>query len=311
MAGIFTLEPETLGRLGPDEAVEAFRDLLWCQARLRSFPVTKIDISGDIYTADGGIDAEIDEFNLGDADELFVIGGTRFQIKAGTGASPWQRSWAKSELFNSKDETKENLGSGVRRCFDEHGRYVLACFGIDFTPEQLRQAKAHFRALLDACGYSSPKVAIWGQSELAALFSSFPSLTLKLTRRSPYEFQTHLDWGLDTEMSRALFLGPKQEALVREIRECLLGTEVDHIRLIGEPGVGKTRIAYEATNVDELRSVVAYVRDAEDFPKSPFFNALLRSQDVGFVILVVDECATRDRASIWRARRQSSWRLPP
>jgi hypothetical protein len=42
--GIFTLSTEDMGRLGPAEAVQAFRELLWADATALSIAKTLIDV---------------------------------------------------------------------------------------------------------------------------------------------------------------------------------------------------------------------------------------------------------------------------
>jgi hypothetical protein len=43
---IFTLSTEDMGRLGPAEAVQAFRELLWVEAIALSIAKTFIDVPG-------------------------------------------------------------------------------------------------------------------------------------------------------------------------------------------------------------------------------------------------------------------------
>jgi hypothetical protein len=59
--------------------------------------------------------------------------------------------------------------------------------------------------------------------------------------------------------------------------------------------------------VEDLAPQVIYVPHAEDFQqRSQLFNALLRSDNDFFVILVIDECSAKERASIWDVMRRRS-----
>jgi hypothetical protein len=256
-----------------------------------------------INISDKGIDAEISDSSPTDHDDLLIRGGTFFQIKAGTSAKPWQPAWVRRELFGKKANgtSLDDLGAAVRRCFESESRYVFVCFGVDMTSQQVHEARDNFVSSMEQCGFVNPQVEIWGQGQIAPMFNSFPSLVLEMNGIGQAGFQTHASWGMNDDMRRPLFLGPEEEGHVERIRECLLGSDIQHIRLIGEPGVGKTRIAFEATKTDELRPLVAYANSADEFLKTPIFQALLNTDFPGYVIAVVDECGARDRASIWNA----------
>src|SRR5207253_6278709 len=66
-------------------------------------------------------------------------------------------------------------------------------------------------------------------------------------------------------------------------------------RLLGEPGVGKTRMALELTRADNLAPVTLYLRDGRALLKSSFLNELIQDHAYHFVVLVVDECPQKDR----------------
>src|SRR3989304_5832207 len=113
------------------------------------------------------------------------------------------------------------------------------------------------------------------------------------------EFQSHASWSLTDTMTPTLHLGESQLHLIEELLQYLRADEIRHIRLIGEPGLGKTRLILEATSKADLSPLVIYVSNAEDFQKSHFFHVLLRSDNQFYVILVIDECPSKERASIW------------
>ena len=79
---------------------------------------------------------------------------------------------------------------------------------------------------------------------------------------------------------------------------------LDIFGVIGEPGLGKTRLALEAVASEDIAPQVLYVPHAEDFQRSQLFNELLRKDAASNVALVVDECSEKERASIWNAFRE-------
>ena len=249
MNTFLTVTPEMLARSTPEFAIEIFRDMLWCHARRKGIPLSKVHISLDTNRPDGGIDASVDNDNgMTATDEFLTTGGSHYQIKAGKNAKPWQESWLKTELLGqSNAEVKEtSLGAAVLRCLRANGRYVLACFGCDPLPEEIARAKEHLQTIFAQCGYSNACVDVWGQTTLISYLVALPSLCLKIAGRDNAVFFTHESWKLSDQMSKSLHLGDQQTRMVAEIRALLRGSTVRHIRIIGEPGLGKTRLVLEA-----------------------------------------------------------------
>ncbi len=282
-------------------AVRRFRNLLWCEARRGSLPSHKVVVSLDTNVSDGGIDAKIE--GVTSADSLLISGNSYYQIKTGKGFKPWQISSLKKELIGMAraKPTRELLGKAVKTCLDKKGRYVLVTFGYDLTPLQHSNTRQTIEELFRTCGYSSPTVEVIGQGQLVGLFSSYPSLCLELLDRADFAFQTVDGWKMNEDMSLGLQLADSQKGFVEDIRSTVRGAEFQHIRVIGEPGIGKTRLVLEAMSADELSSATIYVPLAEDFQKSQLFNELLRPDRRYYAQLVIDDCAERDRASIWHA----------
>lgn len=304
------VDPRSLSGLSAEEAVAVFGSLLRCSARWHSVPLTAITISMRVDVADGGIDAEVGDGAPVDVQDPIIRGQSFFQIKAGISATPWQKGWIRKELFGmARNVSKDALGSAIRQCFDLSGRYVLVCFGADLTGLQRRQAIGHLRAFLVTCGIHRPRVDVWGQSQLIGLIEPFPSLVLRLSGRHELPFRTHCDWRLLAGMRTAFHVGQAQQAVIDEMRACLRGRDIGHVRFIGEPGLGKTRLALEALSAPDLESSVLYVQHPEDLERSTLFSCLLRADDVSRAILVVDDCPEKERASIWSALRERGERI--
>ena len=100
-------------------------------------------------------------------------------------------------------------------------------------------------------------------------------------------------------MTPALQLAPAQAEVIATIRKTLKDSEYQHVRVIGEPGIGKTRLVLEALSTDDLAPTVIYSPHAEDFQRSQLFNELLRGELHYHATVIIDECAAKERASIW------------
>jgi len=292
---LFHVKTTDLDALDATTAVEALRDLLWCECTLLGLPRSEVHI-GTREIADGGIDAIVPRVpnDLRPSSPL-VPGDNYFQIKAGSSWKPWQPSFAKNELLGKKNR----LGKAVKKCLSDDGRYVLASFGTDLTPDQRRKSRENIEKIFAEAGYEEVNVDVWGQQELIGLFSRFPSLSLRLSGREDLHFQSWSSWNLSSEMSTSLILGDAQKQFIGEIQRFLCDDKVSHVRVSGEPGLGKTRLVHEALASHDLAPNVVYIRHAEDFQKSRLFNDLLRPDADYFVILVLDECRPRECAEIW------------
>lgn len=272
MNSLFSLSTAHLDNINVDQSVEIFRDLLWCHARKHGIPITKAHISSRVTVSDGGIDAKIDDDINNVSSELLVSAGTSYQLKTGTVFKPWQASQLRKELFGTTnaDINIKNLGSEVRRCLEHNNKYIIVCFGIDPTSEEINSAKEILRSYIEQCGFKDSHIEILGQTHLVGLISEFPSLVLIILGKSEYQFQTLKGWANNDDMTPQLKLGKAQEQWINNIRESLRTTK-EHLRIIGEPGIGKSRLVLETLSTDDLASNVIYISNVGDFSEKPAF----------------------------------------
>lgn len=212
----------------------------------------------------------------------------------------------KKELFgrSTAKPTKKSLSPEIRDCLNKKDRYILITFGFDLKPAQQSAAKTKLTKLLRACGYRAPNVEVFGQGQLIGQLSLFPSLSLAFQNKNDLSFRSVEEWKIQGDMVQVLQLSEDQTEVIKTVRDELRGTKFRHIRLIGEPGLGKTRLALVAVTAEDLAPRVLYVPHAEDFQRSQLFNELLRKDAAENVILVIDECSEKERASIWNVLRE-------
>jgi len=309
MNTIFTVTNQDLERFNPPQAVEIFRELIWAEARKAGLPLNRVHISDWINVPDGGVDAKIDGPEIQPPDGLIKVGKTAYQIKTGS-FSPWQDAEIRNELFGrNQPADKEHLGSSIRDCLDNGGTYVLVCFGQDSVEPQRTQAITHCRSYFRLCGYDDSKVEVWGQNNLIGFISSFPSLALRVNGRQQAEFQTHQSWARQDTMLPSLVAGEEQQNMLGGIRDELRQDgEAVHIRIVGEAGMGKTKIVLEATRTDDLSPLVLYC-NAERFVNSNLMNEILRDDNHYATILVLDECDEDNKTLIWNQLKNRGSRL--
>ena len=306
---IFTVRNDDLGRFNERTAVDFFQKLLWAEARRIGIEISKINVSSRINVPDGGVDATVDEVQIATGSGIIQPGRTSYQIKAGRTFKPWQASEIKKELFGTKTPERQHLGESIRACLGDEGTYVLVCTGIDLVEPQRTDALDHIKNYLKQCGYQQSKVEVWSQNTLRGFLEVFPSLALWITRRSGAEFQTHQSWSQNEDMQNQFVSGQLQDELIEKIQnELWRNDDTVHVRVLGEPGIGKTKLVLEATKADDLSPLVIY-SPASQFRDSNLMNTL-RGEDNQFsVVLVIDECDPENRSYIWNTFRHQGPRI--
>ena len=302
----FAPDPSLLGQLDSKQGTSLFLRLLRCEANANGLSPKDVVLSSNSNAPDGGIDAKVDNSPMSNA--LLAKGSTYYQIKTGSEFKPWQPSALKKELFSKSNATTSNecLGHAIRTCLDRNETYVLVTLGHDLLPHQHTDAITHLINLFQACGYAEPKVAVYGQGQIAGELDKYPSLCLDLIGLDDGGFQSIEVWKGSPQMEGVLQLGSEQEKLIKEIRAALHENAIQHIRIIGEPGIGKTRLVLEAVSDDNIAPSIVYVPSGEEFQKSKLFKELLKPDRHYSVTLVIDDCDDRDRTPILRALKGRS-----
>lgn len=274
------------------------RDLLYCGALPER--LNEVVISERIDAKDGGIDAKV-------LAEARIPGGPavsfHFQIKSGGSFKPWQTAVARKEIFGKSTvaPTKDRLGAAVKRCLDTNGVYVVVASGHDFLPEEHSKAEENFRKAFAACGYPKAEVRIWGTGKLVSLLRTFPSLSLELNGIKDGEFETVKEWATRSDLGGILAVGEAQTAFMSRLAKILRGDSIQHVRIIGEPGCGKTRLVLETIRAaDDLAARCIYVASSAALLRSGSLLTELINEERGYwTILVVDECDEADRSTIY------------
>jgi hypothetical protein len=300
MNTFFTVTNSDLDRLTPQNAVDFFRELLWADARKLGLPVSKVHVSSWINVPDGGVDASVEDVDGTASADVIRAGQTAYQIKAGASFEPWQTAEIHNELFGKRNPAdREHLATRVKECMDKNGTYVLVCFRLDPTQEQRGKALENLRASLRGCGYDNPAVELWGQNNLLGFIQPFPSLALRINGHDHSVFQTHWSWSQQRDMRTDLKIGDEQEKIISGLGELLRRTdEAIHGRVLGEPGIGKTRLVLAATSAEDLGPLVLYCNAAK-FRDSDLMSEISREDNDYSAILVLDECNEDDKAYIW------------
>ena len=111
-------------------------------------------------------------------------------------------------------------------------------------------------------------------------------------------------------MLRGFQEGEAQRERIETLRGVIRSaTSAVHVRICGEAGIGKTRLALEATRADDLAPRVIYCASASKFRDSALMNELLKEDNNFSVVVVVDECDSDARSYIWNLLKNGSSRI--
>ncbi len=296
---LLTADEEYLKQLDSKKSVELFRDLIWAEAYRFGIPLSKVTISLLVTVPDGGVDAaiDIDDVTL-PSGGLFEKGKNSYQIKVGGNFKPQNKTAIIEELFDKKTPSLDNLAPEVRSCLEGNGKYVIVCFGLDLTPAQRNKAKSNLIENLRACGFDAPNVDVWSINNIKGFVEQYPALSLQTNRFYNEPFWTHKEWANRTDMKVSFKAGKEQEEMLEGIRSQLRRNDSPaQLRILGEAGLGKTRLALEATNTDDIQPLVVYAL-AGDFDGSPVMTELIRNDALN-AIVIIDECDSDQRARFW------------
>ena len=299
MSNIFSIHEENINSISSEDCVRLFGELLYSDARRLKLSISKVNFTTKTTVPDGGIDASIEDGLSQEEGDLIIDSESFYQIKSGETFSPWQESEIKKELLHGKDSIKDNLGDEVQRCFQRNGTYILVCMKVQLSTKQKTQSEEHLTNILKTCGIDNPKIKVWGQDKIIGTIASYPSISLRLTRRNNIPFESHDSWSRNDDMKKELVLGEKQNDFIQKIQGFLDDcSETVHVNVCGEPGIGKTRLVLESTRIPSLAPLVIYCSSPEEF----LSNSLLREIKTDCklcCILIIDECDQRDRIKIW------------
>jgi hypothetical protein len=294
----FTVETSDMQRLNEQGGVKFIVNILWSESLRLNIPRSDILVSFDVRVPDKGIDVEV-KSTLDQVGDLIRDSKSYYQIKSGK-FQPQQESSIKKELFgDALGANISNLKGKIKECFDKNGSYTLICVSESLTADQITRSEQNLAHFLKKCGYENPKVKVIGCEQIIGILQCYPSLVLDVKKLS-LEFQTHEMWNQNETMRKQFFASQEKQKEISEIRDNLRANPQSvHIRILGEPGIGKTKFALEVTNDDDLRPQVIYFDKARRLLESGFLELITLKDNNANVLLVVDECDLDARSIIW------------
>lgn len=285
--------------LTAERAVELMTAILKAESAYAKLNPAVVTISSRLTVADGGIDAEVDVSP--DAyiptDCFFSAGLTGIQLKSGSSFKPWTESSIRNELINSTGK----LFPEVVRLTEKRGRYVVVCTGHDLTPQQRNDACEHIVSVLESAGVADygGLVDVLGASQISKFAERYPGIAAFLTFDTIQEAWVFDEWVRDAHMANSFLPAPAQADLIDHIRAGIEG-DAKHIRVLGEPGLGKTRMVLEALRQPHIAPSVLYLCHGSKFGQTALFRQLLRLGWTKPLVLVLDDLSESEMSDVWR-----------
>jgi len=299
MNSLLALPLATVTSLSSEGAVTVIRSILRAECGYSKIGPSALTISSRLTIADGGIDAEVNtpSGSAIPSDCIFASGLTGFQIKAGSSFKPWTPSAIRGELLDSRGD----LYSEVRRLVERRGRYVVICTGHDLTPKQRNESRQLIVNVFSKAGFTDYEdlIEVIGASQLADFAERYPEPAALLATDPIQEGWVLDEWQRDAHMANTFEATTEQAQMIERIQAGLLGDAV-HIRILGEPGLGKTRMALEAVREPNLAPFVLYLQHGSKFGQTKLFRKLVKEGWSTPLILVLDELPEAELADVWR-----------
>lgn len=142
-------------------------------------------------------------------------------------------------------------------------------------------------------------VDVLGASQISNFAERYPGIAASLTSDPIQEAWVLDEWVRDAHMANSLLPVPAQADLIDQIRAGIEG-DAKHIRVLGEPGLGKTRMVLEALRQPHIAPSVLYLCHGSKFGQTALFRQLLRVGWTKPLQLVLDDLSESEMSDVWR-----------
>lgn len=247
--------------------------LLEAEANLHGIALTDLDTTLRENDKDAGVDARI---QWSGSHDVLKVGVNVLQYKSGK--------------LTNKELRAEFAKPGVQDVLKHAGYYVLAVSHAYVTRSRDGRRELLGRLCSEAGIDASHCTIIFGD-HIARWISRFPSIVIRREfNKGLPGFSTVEDWQ-QQPLFRIPFHSDKgRDEIIREVHSFVSNNSEEGIlRIEGEAGVGKSRLALEALKVRGIADRTIYAPDATN-PKVLETVSVIQSQPHASAVIVVDEC---------------------
>ncbi len=285
-----SLDEGVIKALDDKSAVKLLHKLIYAEAKRLSIPPDVISVPYEVDTPDGGIDAVFKTGQPFAGSELIFEGNTYYQVKSGK--ISFTNNGVIDVLCVSKKKgvTTRSLKPKVKQIAEENGTLVLFLTGQS-SPKVEDALKAAEEIIKQYVPNTTMSIRIVQVENILALLDNYLSLRLSLLGISGFTGRTFDEWSNLGIVSNHFERDEQRIARIEGLRTRIQSTaEGDNaVRVIGYPGIGKTRSVLEALRTDDLSPLVIYFEKPSPVLEMNFLT-LLGARNENEAIVVVDEC---------------------
>ncbi len=289
MGAFDSIDENVIRQLSDKEAVILLHKLIYAEVRKLSISTELISVPYEVDTPDGGIDAVVKTGQPIEGSELIFEGDTYYQVKSGR--VTFTEKGMEDVLCEekNKDIPERALKPKVQQIIEGGGTLVLFLTGQSAprVDDALLNAKNVIEQRLPS---SSPSIRIVQLENILAILNSCLPLRLSLLKIPDFTGLTHDEWSGLSSMYNYFEEDERRLGVIGNVRTLAGSSEPSDriIRVIGYPGVGKTRSVLEALREDNLAPLVVYFDKPSIARDTSFITQLVRNENEA--IVVIDEC---------------------
>lgn len=292
MRSLFQITEDQVERLDAHQLTYLLKKLLLYEAEYNGIPRSSISVSLNITSPDGGEDGRIKWEGNPERTEWVPNRYTCFQVKA--------------KSLNSSDYSKElinrqadDLKPKICEVFNNNGQYIvfqnqrkLNSHEVDRIVDRMRETIRNIgKDYWDTC-----LIDIYDIGKITAWINSYPNAVryvqtefLEIDSGAFYSWES---WSrlVEQDFSNKFIKNPGLEAVMSQITGILLSTGSKQ-RLIGLPGLGKTRIVFEIIkSSEELKGKMTY-SNVNDSSENVILSGVRSIVENGYkCVLIIDNC---------------------
>jgi len=273
---IYELASDEIIRLDQSEFVDTVNHLIRAEASRAGIPPSGIHTNLRVNEPDAGVDARLDAPSV------------HHSVWVPRGLSVWQM---KSGNLGPTELCEEARKPGVIKAVESGGAYHIAV-GVGYGDERRQEREEALEKCFQELGLP-PRYRLYTASDLAAWASEIPAIALLPQFDHPVGGLTRWrTWEQNPKHSVPFQSDPHRTEIIAQIRRTEKGeTGLSHLRLEGQSGVGKTRLALETFRATNASERLLYAYQPDDVPA--LFFSWMEAYLGHSAILVVDECDKR------------------
>lgn len=295
-----SIDESVIKELDDKRAVMLLHDLIYAEAKRLSISADMISVPYEVDTPDGGIDAVVKTGDFtADGDAIIFEGETYYQVKSGEKVTFTDKGM---EDILCEDKKKgavtRNLKPKIQQIAENNGTLVLFLTGKS-APKIEDAVKIAEKIIKRHVPKTTLSVHIVQAENILAMLDRYLSLRLKLLKISDFTGRTFNEWSELGNMNNYFETDERRKTMIESIRSLVRSDENNdrETRIIGYPGIGKTRSVLEALRAEDLSPLVIYFEKPSPVLETNFLTQLGARYE-NEAIVVVDECDPLSRTQL-------------